>query len=425
MSGNASQTQRPRGALEGLRVVELTSEAAALAGKLLADMGAEVIVVEPPSGSILRSRPPFAEDIEDRERSLTWWHYNTSKLGVTLDLDTEADRERFRNLIRVADIVLESEPPGRMADLGLDYANLRELKSDLVMVSVTPFGRGGPRRDEVATDLTVLAAGGPVWSSGYDDHSLPPIRGWGNQGYNIASLYAVMGTLIAILVRDERGVGQHVDVNMHAAANVTTEQATYTWLVARQTVQRQTGRHAETNPTMPTQVQCSDGFWVNTGVPPRVRSEFIAVHDWLRELGLLGEFSDRILLELGMDRERLDLSKLGEDVEIQAIFGAGREAMTLIASRLPSYEYFMGAHKRGMPVAIIYSPEEVFEDPHFKARGFPTPVEHPELGKSIPYPGAPIRFEGSPWRIRGRAPQLGEHNELVFESLAATSALRT
>jgi crotonobetainyl-CoA:carnitine CoA-transferase CaiB-like acyl-CoA transferase len=409
-----------RATLEGLRVVELTSEAGAFAGKLLADMGADVIVVEPPSGSALRRRPPYAEDRPDPERSLTWWHYNTSKRGVTLDLEAEADRERFRALVRSADIVVEGEPPGRLASLGLDYESVRTSKADLVMISITPFGSSGPRRDEVATDLTILAGGGPVWSCGYDDHELPPVRGWGNQGYQLASLYAVTGALTAVLVREQRGIGQHVDVNMNAAANVTTEAASYTWLVARETVQRQTGRHAEVQRTMPTQVQCADGVWVNTGVPPRVRAEFEALYDWLRELDLLGDFSDRIFLELGMERERLDLSKLGEDVEVQAMFGAGREAMMRIAAALPSYEFFTGAHRRGMPVAIVYSPEEVLEDPHFAARGFPTPVHHPELGRSFVYPGVPIRFTGSAARIRARAPRLGEHNREVFASLEAS-----
>lgn len=405
------------GPLVGLRAVELSSEATALAGKMLADMGADVIVVEPPAGSELRARPPFVDDVEDLERSLTWWHYNTSKRGVTLDLADARDRERLRRLVGSADIFLEGEPPDRLAGLNLDYPDLRTIRPDLVMVSITPFGRRGPRRHELACDLTILASGGPVWSCGYDDHSLPPIRGWGNQGYNIGALYAVMGALIAILVRDEQGVGQHVDVNLHAAANVTTEQATYTWLVTRQTVQRQTGRHAETQPSLPTQVRCTDGRWVNTGVPPRVRTEFAAVYEWLRELGLLEEFTDRIFLQMGMERDRLDLSKLGEDPEIQAMFAAGREAMTLIASRLPSYEFFTGAHRRGMPVAIIYSPEETLQDPHFAARGFPTAVEHPELGRSIVYPGAPLRFEGSPWQLRSRAPRLGEHNAEVFGAL--------
>ncbi|HXK23689.1 MAG TPA: CoA transferase [Myxococcota bacterium] len=405
------------GALAGLRVAELASEATAFAGKLMSDMGADVIVIEPPAGSELRSRPPFVDDVVDPEKSLTWWHYNTNKRGVTLDLDTASDRERLRQLLLSVDVVLEGEAPGRLSSLGLDYADLRSAKRELVMVSITPFGRGDPREHEPVTDLTLLAGGGPVWSCGYDDHSLPPIRGWGNQSYNIGALYAVIGTLVAILVRDEQGIGQHVDVNLNASANVTTEQATYTWLVTRQTVQRQTGRHAEILPSLPTQVRCSDGRWVNTGVPPRVRDEFAAVHEWLRELGLLEEFTDRVFLELGMERERLDLSKLGEDVEVQAMFAAGREAMTLIASRLPSYEFFMEAHRRQMPVAIIYSPEETLQDSHFVVRGFPTRIDHDDLGRSILYPGAPIRFTGSPSRIRSRAPHLGEHNSEVFAEI--------
>jgi benzylsuccinate CoA-transferase BbsE subunit len=405
------------GALAGVRVVELSSERGAWAGKLLADMGAEVIVVEPPDGDPMRRYGPFLEDRPGSERSLYWWHYNTSKLGVTLELDSAKDRKRLLGLIATADLLIECEPPGVMAARGLSYEELCAVRADLIAISITPFGSSDSRSAEPATDLTILAGGGPVWNCGYDDHSLPPVRGGGNQGFHTACHYAVMSALVALLVRDETGLGQHVDVNMHAAANVTTEAGSYEWLVARGTVQRQTGRHAAQNPTLPTQIECADGRHVNTGVPPTRPAQFLGLHRWLRDLGWLEEFREAFLLELGAEREFIDLAKIAEDPELMAIFGAGREAQNLIASRLSAYDFFLGSQQRGLPVGIIYAPEEVLEDPHFRARGFPTEVEHPELARSFVYPGAPYRFEKSPWRISRRAPMLGEHNELIFRPL--------
>jgi len=410
-------TAHPPGALDGLRVVELSNERSAWAGKLLADMGAEVIVVEPPAGDPMRSYGPFLDDEPGPERSLYWWHYNTSKFGVTLDLFDSSDKARFARLIASADLFIEAEDPGHLESLQLSYGELCELREDLIAVSITPFGRGDPRSLEPAIDLTILAGGGPVWNCGYDDHTLPPVRGGGNQGYHTACHYAVMSALVALLVRDETGIGQFIDVNMHAAANVTTEAGSYDWLVARSTVERQTGRHAAGRPTLPTQIECADGKHVNTGVPPTRPAHFRELHQWMKELDLVAEFPEAFLLDLGAEREFIDLSKIAEDPELQAIFGAGREAPNLVASRLPAYDFFIGSQQRGLPVGVIYSPDEVMDDPHFAARGFRVDVEHPELGRSFVYPGAPYRLEASPWRIARRAPMLGEHNQMIFAAL--------
>ena len=126
---------------------------------------------------------------------------------MILDLEQRSDAKAFRELVATADIVLEGERPGRLGDLGLDADDLRPSHPALVWVSVTPFGRDDPRRDEQFTDLTVLAGGGPVWSCGYDDHTLPPVRGGGNQGYHTGCVWAVIGALTAVLLasRHRRG----------------------------------------------------------------------------------------------------------------------------------------------------------------------------------------------------------------------------
>jgi len=404
-------------ALDGLRVVELAGERTALAGKLLADMGAEVIAVEPPTGCPTRGFAPFVDGDPDPEKSLHWFYYNTSKRGVTLDPGREGGGELLARLLASADLLLEGEAPGRLASLGFDDQRIRTLRPDVVHVSITPFGRESSRRDEAATDLTILAGGGPVWSCGYDDHSLPPVRGLGNQGIAIAAHYAVLSALTAVFHRLATGEGQHVDVSMHACANVTTEMASYHWLVQQGTVQRQTGRHALEQPSMPSQIRCADGRYVCTGVPPRVPGEFRKLLDWVVELGLVDRFPEAVFLEMGAARDHIDLSAIGVDDEITAIFGAGREALVLMAENVSAYDFFVGAQEAGLAVGIIYAPEEVLEDPHFVARGFPVEVDHPELGRALVYPGAPYRFEKTPWRIARRAPRLGEDNEAVYGAL--------
>lgn len=403
------------GALAGLRVVELASDHAALAGKLLADLGAEVVLVEPPGGHRSRSYGPFVDDVPGPERSLWWWHYHTSKSGVVLDLDDPADAVRFGELVATADIVVEGEPSGRLAGLGLDYADLRQRNARLVWVSVTAFGRDNPRRDEQFTDLTILAGGGPVWSCGYDDHSLPPVRGGGNQGYQIGSIWAAMGALTAILARDVTGEGQLVDVSLHAAANVTTEAATQAFLLAGDEVSRLTCRHAARpgNVSQPTLARTADDKWVNTGVPPRTPREFIALSEWLDEIGVREEFTDAVFLDMGAEHESIAFGDIGVDPIVTEIVSAGREATMFIASKLTADEFFQGGQRRGLTCGPVYAPEEIMANDHIIAREFPASVFHESLGREVVYPGAPFKMSATPWRISARAPHLGEHQHLV------------
>jgi crotonobetainyl-CoA:carnitine CoA-transferase CaiB-like acyl-CoA transferase len=402
------------GPLTGLTVVELCDEMGEWAGKLLADMGATVVKVEPPGGVRTRGYEPFLDDTPGPERSLWFWHYNTNKQSVVLDVEEPEDRAALVALLADADVLLEDTRPGRMADLALDWPDMERINPKLIYVSITAFGRGEPRNADAFTDLTLLAGGGPAWSCGYDDHALPPVRGGGNQGYQTACHYAVMSLLVALLERDVSGRGQHIDVNAHAASNVTTEAASYTWLVNQQTVQRQTGRHAGVNPSQPAQILCADGRYATTGLPPRRGGDFVRLLGWLDDLGLKEEFEQWPLLELGVARDRLDLAKLAEDPEVAAIFGAGRECVNFLASRLPAYQFFAEGQQHGFQVGVVYSPEEVLGDPHFQARGFPVEVSHDELGRSFVYPGAPYRFEKSQWEIRRRAPLLGEDSDEVL-----------
>ncbi len=423
---DASSPASPR-PLDGVRVIELTSERCALAGKLLADMGADVIVVEPPGGSPMRAYEPFAGDEPDREQALWWWHYNTSKRSVVLDLDETDGADDFLRLVSTADVVIEAEPLGRLDAAGLDWRQLGAVShaatgaaqpstdagrrnERLIWVSITHNGRERP--DPPATDLTVLAEGGPVWSCGYDDHTIPPVRGGGNQGLQMACHYAVATLMAALMWREDSGRGQLIDVSMLAAANLTCEFATYFWLNQQVDVQRQTGRHALPQISEPTQVRCADGRWLNTGVPPRRGPEFVALSGWLDELGMAGECPYTELLKLGESYEQIDILHLDADPLSAEVFGAGRDTINFLAERLGAHELFVGLQSIGLACGIVYSPEEMLTDEHFVARGFPVEIDHD--GIPVTYPGAPYRFSATPWRAT-RAPRLGEHQDLLAD----------
>ncbi len=396
-----------QGVLQGIRALEIGGEIGAWCAKMLADMGADVIAVEPPAGSPTRAYEPFFADEPDPNRSLFFWHYNTNKRSVTLDLTTANGRELFMRLAATADVIVDSSPPGWLDSLGLGWDALQAEAPGLVMVAITPFGQEGPYRDYAATDLTALAFGGPVWSCGYDDHDIPPVRGGGNQGYQTVCHFAAMGVMTALVHRQFTGVGQFIDANMHAALNVTTEAATYSWLVAGDTVQRQTGRHASVTPTADGQVLCKDGRYVNVGIGARTEEQWIHLLSWLEDEGLisdLGEYLTRPSRE-AMRRGDSDAREYQRRVA---------NVMRELASRSDAHTLFEKAQSLGFQWGIVNAPEDVLEDPHFQSRGFPVEVEHPELDATFIYPGAPYKLPASPWSIRSRAPLLGEHNEEIF-----------
>ncbi|MGD9701053.1 MAG: CoA transferase [Acidimicrobiia bacterium] len=410
----SSEATQPNGPLTGLRVIELASESAAYAGKLLADFGAEVLLVEPPGGHRTRRFEPFAEDLEPGhpDRSLWFWSYNTSKLGLELDLESAEGAAQFRELLTHADIVLEAEPAGRLATLHLDHDDLRASESRLVWVSVTPFGRNDPRSSEPFTDLTVMSGGGVVWNNGYDDHTVAPMSCLGNQGFQTASIWAAIGALTAVSARARIGHGQLVDVSMHAAANVTTEQATQWWLAAGKVVQRQTGRHASHFPTEPTIHRDREGHEVHIGFPPRTAEELVRLVQWIDDLGLREDFPMVTLLDLAVEQGGIDLSRLLDDEFTQECYRAARDAMTVIASRLTQQEFFLQGQTHGLAVGMILTADEAMADPHLADRDYPAVVHQPQLGRGIVHAGLPIRFTGTPGNIRP-APAPGQHQALL------------
>jgi benzylsuccinate CoA-transferase BbsE subunit len=168
-------------------------------------------------------------------------------------------------------------------------------------------------------------------------------------------------------------------------------------------------------------VQCADGRWLNTGIGLRRPAEFAALCEWLESEGLAEKFGAMDALRSAAARETIDIFAVARDRELAALLDSGRDAVAFLAENLGAYAVFLGAQQRGLPMGIIYSPDEAIEDPHFVARGFPVEVHHPDLGRNIVYPGAPYRFHGTPWRIASRAPHLSEHSAEVLLEVGVSS----
>ena len=388
------------GAFAGLRVLELADEKGQWCGKLMADMGADVIKIEPPDGEAARTVGPFYQDIPNREKSLAFWHYNTSKRGITLDLETEDGRRLFRQMAEKADVILETFRPGYMASLGLGYEELKKDNPGLIMCSLTPFGQTGPWKDYLTSDLLHLAVGGQMGCCGYTEEDLPdapPIAPGGGQAWHMGSHFAFIAIGAALMHRSVAGRGQYIDTSIHESCALTTEMHVNTYIYAKQVVERRTGRHAAVVPNQLTQHMCADGKYINVGaqIVTRLTGEQLKVlRGWYEELGLPVDIID--------EKER--------DPEIIT----DNELFMMLLGSATRDQIYNGGQKRGFNMGAIRSPDEVMEDPHLEDRGFWTEVEHPEVGKTFLYPGAAGIFNGSPWRISRRAPLTGEHNEEVL-----------
>src|SRR5581483_6678569 len=185
-------------ALDDLRVVEIGDRGTQYCGKLLADMGAEVIKVEPPGGVPSRHVGPFRNDVPDPNQSLLFWAFNTNKRSVVLDLEDEGARATVRRLIAGADILLEDARPGYLAGLGLGYEELASGHPRLIYTSITPFGQTGPLAGWKGGDLIQWAMGGNMWLVGYDDPTTPPILPGGGLSWLAGGHWGAIGTLMAL-----------------------------------------------------------------------------------------------------------------------------------------------------------------------------------------------------------------------------------
>ncbi|MFC2000664.1 CaiB/BaiF CoA transferase family protein [Chloroflexota bacterium] len=395
--------------LDGYRALDLTDEKGHLCGKILGDYGADVIKIERPDGDPSRNRGPFYKDIPDPEGSLSWFAFNTSKRGITLDIETATGQGIFRRLASTADLVIESYEPGYMESLSLGYSDLESIRPEIIMTSITPFGQSGPYAHYRATDLVSSAMGGLVQLLG--DIGRPPVRmSCDPQAYCQAGIHAALGSMVALFHRSVTGEGQHVDVSMQRAVVLSTMNEAEVFDLMKVNI-RGTGQfyiNPRPEPLGPLLMRfifaCKDGYVVlyfMGGNPGLIRSSRSLV-DWANEEGKALELKDYDFTEWN-----------GSTIASEELDRQYKAIIEFLSTKTKD-ELFEGAVRRGIMLAPCATVEDIMTNRQLKAREFWVEVEHTELGRSIVYPGAPIKLSEVPWRIQRRAPLIGEHNEEVY-----------
>ena len=388
--------------LPPLRVLDLTNIRGHFCGKVLGDMGCDVVKIEPPGGDPARDRGPFVDDVPDRNRSLTWLAYNTSKRGMTLNIESEDGRGLLRHMVEKADILLESFDPGYLDGLGVGYGELRRVKPDLIMTSITPFGQEGPYRDYVDSDIVLMALGGFMSENGYPDS--PPIRMSLDQAYNHGGAYGAAATLTAYHHRETAGGGQHLDLSIQEAIMLIVDPVLQHWLIEGK---RGTNRVGPAMRRGDVQMQliwpCKDGYaaWrLFTGQPVGRRTHRII--DWAEQDGQDTGLKDVKWAEIDMNDITPEMMDVW-NVQFSEFFRTHTKA-----------ELVRGAIERGLMLYPVNTVGDMMSDSQFTARDYFQEIEHPELGRSAKYPGNYWKSEVTPVRVRGRAPLIGEHNAEIY-----------
>ena len=387
------------GVLAPYRGLDLSDETGFSCGKILADLGADVIKIEPPGGDAARLIGPFPDDRPDPERSLYFTSYNTGKRGITLNVDSATGRDLLKHLASRADFLIETYPPGALDGLGLGFDTLHRLNPRLIVVSITPFGQSGPYRDYKGSDLITMAMSGLMSLIGEPGRT--PLRVSLPQSPMWAGMYATAGALTAHYFREIANVGQHVDVSMQSSMLWALANAPAFWSTNRVSPRRDgsriTGRSI-TGARMRAIYQCKDGylnFIIYGGKAGRRSNQ--ALVQWMAERGLATEK----LLNKDWNRFTIETST---QAEIDEIEGPAAQLFLLHTKS----EFLEEAFKREMIGYPVANALDILADPHLEDRQFW------QTSGAFRFPGLFARFsEGEPPAFRP-APRIGQHNRDIY-----------
>jgi len=397
--------------LGGYRALDLTQGAFSICGKLMGDLGADVIKIERPGGDRTRNIGPFYKDIPDPEKSLFWFFLNLNKRSITLDIETDEGSGIFKRLVQTADFVLESFQPGYMDELGLGYGLLEDINPAIIMTSITPFGQTGPYAHYKVKDMIGTAMSGAMHYFRYLDS--PPLRLTPLPQFELlGALSGAAGSMVALYYRELTGAGQHVDVSCQqiAAGNIMHGIDVWEWMKVAfrgmgpgQFAARPTGL-LYTRMIFP----CKDGyvyFMAGGGAQAGLVTSSKRLVEIANRDGMCLELKD-------LDWSQLDMGAIAQEEwdRIQNSLGDFIRTKT-------KQELFDEAIANDVILIPTTSIKDVVESPQFKSREFWVEVDHSELGESIAYPGFPIKWtELPPYRPQRRAPLIGEHNSDIYEA---------
>ncbi len=386
----------PEQALSDVKVLDFTHYIAGpYCTKLLADYGADVVKVERSHGGDgARRLGPFPQDLPHSEKSGLFLHLNTNKRSVTLNLKTEAARKIARELAADVDVVVESFRPGDMAGFGLGYDSLKALNPRLVMTSISNFGQTGPYRDYRASDIILYGMGGEMYSTGLEERE--PLKMGGHMTLYQAGSVAAVATMAALLLAQETGTGQHVDISiMETQAGSIDRRMAH--ILAYQYCGEISGRVPFWRAGYPMGVYpCQDGYveiMGGLGYWPRV-VEMLGNPDFLNDPKWYAEGAQ-------------------QDPELREEFDAFFIPWCLERTKVQAWEDAQRAKVISGPLNTM---EDLNRDSSFNERGAFVQIDHPEAG-GLKYPGRPFIMKETPWAIQRPAPLLGQHNEEMMTPL--------
>ncbi|MQG42763.1 MAG: hypothetical protein FI722_12825 [SAR202 cluster bacterium] len=387
------------------RVLDLTDERGLLAGKILADLGADVVQIEPPGGNPARNIGPFYGDDPQPEKSLFWWAYAANKRSITLDLEQKDGQALLKKMVAEADFLIESFAPGYLDTLGIGYDVLAEINPKLVMVSITPFGQDGPYSNYQATDIVGMALGGFMYLTGDDDRA--PIRISFPHFYLHGGAAGATAAMLAHTYRITSGQGQYVDVSCQQAVAKTLAHAPQIWdiegaILKRMGVYRQTSGENRVRINWP----CKDGY-VNYMVQGgSVAYSTRALLEWMKE----DSFDTA-------DLDAIDWEKMGYGAITPELMSQLGEPLGDFFKGHTRAELVQGSLDRRILLFPVATPSALQDHSQLEARGYFKELEHPELGATVQYPGAFVK-SGDGEDIAGiyrRPPLIGEHNTVIFQ----------
>lgn len=400
------------GPIDGYRVLDLTREEGQFCGRMLAGLGADVIKIEPPEGDAVRSIGPWFHDRRTPNTSLRWFALNVGKRSVTLNLGSQQGRDIFRRLVATADAVIESFAPGHLDQLGAGYTSLHAEHPSLVVTSISGYGQDGPYRDAPWSDITVLAESGLLHLSGDEDR--PPLRMSVPQSFFHASMQAVVGTLLALYASARTGEGQHVDVSVHESLTMTLEgpgPIVNAWRMAGD-VQRRTGRFREPSPGFRMQVvlPCKDGYIAVSSILGQALPTWVAA---MAEDGMAEDLAD----ERWLTASFVGTVQPGQWIPTAAELEHVYDVVTAWTTTKTRDDIIDAARRHQFLAGAQNTVLDILENEQLRARDFFSKIEHPELGETLTYLGAPFRLSRTPWRSGPRPPLLGEHTAEVLAGI--------
>jgi crotonobetainyl-CoA:carnitine CoA-transferase CaiB-like acyl-CoA transferase len=398
-----TETPLPTQALAPYRVLDLTGGNGWLCGRMLADLGAEVIKVELPGGDPGRRVGLFANPAHpDPEENLGWWFHNRGKLSITLDLNDPAGRTELLRLVATADVLVESYSPGWMEDRGLGYAQLLEVNPRLVVTSITPYGQTGPCASWSASDLTVTAGTGELWLTGDADRA--PVRVSVPQVFLHAAAEGAVHTMAALWHAQHTGFGQHVDVSAQLAGLRPLMNAAAFHLLEGRELMRvgpDNGRFRMIN-------RCKDGHVAVLPAAGAIGGPMMRFFmDWADR--------DGVADPLVKDRDYSEINFVNEPPEF---FAGVIATLAALFAKHTKAELYDAALEHLLLLAPVCTVADLRVDEQLAAREYFVPIDHGVEGGSdriVATAGPWAKLSATPLNTQRRAPAVGEHTGRIAD----------